>query len=156
MGQFFIGFFLPTWMEPPSLVSRALIAIVAFEAAYIAEIVRGGLQAVPRGQVEAAQSLGLAPWKTVRLVVLPQALRAVIPAMVGQFISLFKDTSLLVIIGLLEFLAVAQTVTSQPEFLGLGLASVTLPYAAFGYWAVSYSMSRESRLLEHRLGVGER
>ena len=91
-----------------------------FEAAYVAEIVRGGLQSVPRGQVEAAQAIGLSPPRVLRLVVLPQALRAVIPAMVGQFISLFKDTSLLSIIGFFELLAVAEVATEQDAFRGQG------------------------------------
>ena len=98
-----------------------LIAITAFEAAYIAEVVRGGSQAVPHGQVEAAQALGLAPWKTMRLIVLPQALRATIPAMVGQFISLFKDTTLVAILGVTELLDATFIVNSQPDFLGEGL-----------------------------------
>lgn len=156
MGQFMIGFFLPAGTAAPSLVVRALIVIVVFEAAYMAEVVRGGLQAVPRGQVEAAQALGLSPWRVARSIVLPQALRAVIPAMVGQFISLYQNTSLLAVLGLLELLEVARTVVAQPEFVGQGLQSVTLPFVAFIYWAVSYSMSRESQRLERRLGVGAR
>lgn len=156
MGQLFIGFFLPTQIDPPGLVVRALISIVLFEAAYIAEIVRGGLQAVGRGQVEAAQALGLRAATTTRLIVLPQALRAVIPAMVGQFISLFKDTSLLEVIQLREILTVGETATQQPDFRGRGLAAVTLPFVAFVFWVGSYTMSRESRRLEQRLGIGER
>jgi general L-amino acid transport system permease protein len=156
MGQFMIGFFFPRSFDVPSALSRALIAIVVFEAAYVAEIVRGGLQAVPRGQYEAAQALGLSPWKMMRLIVLPQALRAVIPAMVGQFISLFKDTSLLAIIGFFEVLNVAQTVTSQPDFLGQGLHAVTLAFVGFVYWVGAYTMSKESQRLERRLGIGER
>jgi general L-amino acid transport system permease protein len=118
--------------------------------------VRGGLQSIPRGQREAAQALGLSPWKITRLIVLPQALRAVIPAMVGQFISLFKDTSLLQIIGFLELLEVAENAPSQERFLGKGLHTVTFAFVALIYWAGSYTMSRESRRLEGRLGVGER
>ena len=156
MGQFVVGFFVPTDFSRPSFVTRALIAIVIFEAAYIAEVVRGGLQAVPRGQYEAGQALGLSPWKVTRRIVLPQALRAVIPAMVSQFISLYKDTSLLSIISLFELLTVAQTVLSQPDFLARGLAPVTLAFAGFAYWVGSYTMSRESQALERRLGVGER
>jgi len=156
MGQFMIGFFFPRDFDIPSALARALIAIVVFEAAYVAEIVRGGLQAVPRGQYEAAQALGLSVWKMTRLIVLPQALRAVIPAMVGQFISLFKDTSLLAIIGFFEVLNVAQTVTSQPDFLGQGLHAVTLAFVGFVYWVGAYTMSRESQRLERRLGIGER
>lgn len=156
MGQFMLGFFLPPGFSTPALVTRAMVAIIFFEAAYVAEIVRGGLQSVPRGQVEAAQALGLSPVSVTRLVVLPQALRAVIPAMVGQFISLYKDTSLLAALGLFELLDVARSVTQQPDFLAQGLASVTLPFAGFIYWVVSYTMSSESRRLERRLGVGER
>lgn len=156
MGSLVIGFFLPPGFDRPSLVTRALIAIVLFTAAYVAEIVRGGLQAVPKGQVEAAQALGLSPLKTTRLIVLPQALRAVIPAMVGQFISLFKDTSLVFIIGLTELLAVAEAITKQPDFIAQGLIFETLVFVSFVYWAGSYWMSRESQRLEQRLGVGER
>jgi general L-amino acid transport system permease protein len=156
MGQLMIGFFLPSWVPVPSNLVRALIAIVIFESAYIAEIVRGGLQGVDKGQIEAGQALGLSPFAVVRRIQLPQALRSVIPAMVGQFISLFQDTSLLFILGFLELLSVGQAVTSQPDFAGRGLHNVTLPFVAFVFWAISYSMSRESRRLEARLGVGTR
>jgi general L-amino acid transport system permease protein len=156
MGAFMLGFFLPPGSETPSLVTRALVALVLFTAAYVAEVVRGGLQSVPRGQIEAAQALGLSPFKTMLLIVLPQALRAVIPGLVGQFISLFKDTSLVFIIGLTELLAVSEVITSQPEFLAQGLIIETLVFAGFVYWAGSYWMSRESQRLERRLGVGER
>jgi len=156
MGAFMIGFFLPVGFDTPSLETRALIALVIFTSAYVAEIVRGGLQSVPKAQVEAAQALGLSPLKTTRLIVLPQALRAVIPAMVGQFISLFKDTSLVFIIGLTELLAVAENITKQPDFIAQGLIVETLVFASFVYWVGSYSMSRESQRLERRLGVGER
>jgi general L-amino acid transport system permease protein len=156
MGAFMLGFFLPEGVDTPSGVTRALIAFTIFTSAYVAEIVRGGLQSVPRGQVEAAQALGLSTVKTTRLIVLPQALRAVIPALVGQFISLYKDTSLVFIIGLTELLAVAEAITKQPDFLAQGLLVETLLFAAFVYWAGSYWMSRESQRLERRLGVGER
>lgn len=156
MGQFMVGFFFPTWYEPPSFLARAIIAITLFEAAYIAEIVRGGLQSVPRGQVEAAQAVGLPPRKVMRLVVLPQALQAVIPAMVGQFISLFKDTSLLTIIGFQELLWAAETTPAQEEFRAQGLKSVTLAFAGLMYWATCSTMAKESRRLEQRLGVGQR
>jgi general L-amino acid transport system permease protein len=155
MGVFAIGFFLPRDIRPGQ-VTRVLIAITLFEAAYIAEVVRGGLQAVPKGQVEASQALGLPPWKVMRLVVLPQALRATIPAMVGQFISLFKDTTLVSVVAFPDVLAVSQAVNSQPDFLAQGLERLTLPFAALIFWVGSYTMSREARRLERRLGVGER
>ncbi|MCP5033811.1 MAG: ABC transporter permease subunit, partial [Actinomycetia bacterium] len=134
----------------------AIIVITGFSAAYIAEIVRGGLQAVPKGQTEAAQASGMSAGSVQRLIVLPQALSAVIPAMVGQFIALFKDTSLLSIIGILEFLRVSDVANAQPDFLGKGLAPVTYLFVAIGYWAFAYTMSKESRRLEVRLGVGVR
>ena len=154
MGDLFIGFFLDTDV-PLSKTTRALIAITMFSAAYIAEIVRGGLQSVGDGQTEAGQALGLSPARITRLIVLPQALRNVIPAMVGQFISLFKDTSLLAIIGILNFLGVREIIHAQEAFRGVGITE-TLIYVAFGFWAISYAMSRESQRLERRLGVGTR
>ncbi len=154
-GALAIGFLIPNDLRP-GLVTRMLIAIIIFESAYIAEVVRGGLQAVPGGQVEAAQAVGLAPWKTMRLIVLPQALRATIPAMVGQFISLFKDTTLVAVLGVLELLESAFVVNSQSAFLGQGLFVLTLGFAALVFWVGSYTMSRESQRLERKLGVGER
>jgi general L-amino acid transport system permease protein len=154
-GAFAIGFLLPRDVRP-GLVTRMLIAITLFEAAYIAEVVRGGLQAVATGQVEAAQAVGLPMWTTMRLVVLPQALRATIPAMVGQFISLFKDTTLVSILGVTELLDATFIVNSQPAFLGQGLFVVTLAFAGLVFWVGSYTMSREARRLERKLGVGER
>jgi general L-amino acid transport system permease protein len=156
MAAFMLGFFLPPGVGRPDEVTRALVAFVLFTAAYVAEIVRGGLQSVPSGQIEAAQAIGLSPLKTTRLIVLPQALRAVIPGLVGQFISLFKDTSLVFIIGLSDLLTVAETITKQPDFLAQGLIFETLVFISFVYWAGSYWMSRESQRLERRLGVGER
>jgi len=148
--------FLPVDFDRPADLTLAIIVITGFSAAYIAEIVRGGLQAVPLGQTEAAQASGMSAASVQRLIVLPQALRAVIPAMVGQFISLFKDTSLLSIIGILEFLRVSDTANAQPEFVGKGLANVTYLFVAIGYWAFAYTMSKESRRLELKLGVGTR
>jgi general L-amino acid transport system permease protein len=156
MGWLILPFFLPEWFPTPNRVWRALIVLILFTAAYVAEIVRGGLQSIPKGQYEAAQALGLPAWKMLRLIILPQALRNVIPAMVGQFISLFKDTSLVLVIGVLDLLRVATRVTQQPEYLGQGLHAETLLFVSFIYWVGSYWMSRESQRLERRLGVGER
>jgi general L-amino acid transport system permease protein len=156
LGAFMIGFFLPEGVERPDPVIRALIAFVMFTSAYVAEIVRGGLQSVPSGQVEAAQALGLSPYRTTRQIVLPQALRSVIPGLVGQFISLYKDTSLVFIVGLADLLTIAENITKQPDFLAQGLIVETLLFASFVYWTGSYWMSRESQRLEQRLGLGER
>jgi general L-amino acid transport system permease protein len=155
MGIFVIGFFLPSGLRPGN-VTRVLIAITLFESAYIAEVVRGGLQSVAKGQVEAAQAVGLSPWKNMRLIVLPQALRNTIPAMVGQFISLFKDTTLVIIVGMIDILGASQAANAQAPFLAQGLHLVTLPFVGFAFWVGSYTMSREARRLERKLGVGER
>jgi general L-amino acid transport system permease protein len=157
LGGIAIGFFLPRGMETPGLVARAIVVFTLFTAAYIAEIVRGGLQSLPRGQTEAAQALGLSPVKTTALIVLPQALRNVIPALVGQFISLFKDTTLAgAAMGLLDVLGVADAVTSQPDFRGQRLAPETISFVMFLFWVGCITMSRESQRLERRLGVGVR
>jgi len=155
-GWLVLPFFLPPGFRTPGLVTRALIIFILFTSAYVAEIVRGGLQSVGRGQREAAQALGLSPWKQTRLVILPQALRAVIPGLVGQAISLFKDTTLVLIIGQTDLLAVAQIVTKQGDFLGQGYIAESLMFVAIIYWIASYWMSRESQRLEVRLGVGVR
>ncbi|MGH8959380.1 MAG: amino acid ABC transporter permease [Acidimicrobiia bacterium] len=155
MAVFALGFFLPRDLRPGG-VTRVLIVITIFEAAYIAEVVRGGLQSVSQGQSEAAQSLGLPARKITRLIVLPQALRATIPAMVGQFISLFKDTTLVAIVGLGDILGASSFANAQPAFNAQGLARITLPFVALAFWAGSYAMSREARRLERRLGIGER
>jgi general L-amino acid transport system permease protein len=156
LGVFMVGFFLPEGVERPDTVVRVLIAFVMFTSAYVAEIVRGGLQSVPAEQVEAAQALGLSPYRTTRQIVLPQALRSVIPGLVGQFISLYKDTSLVFIVGLADLLTIAENITKQPDFLAQGLIVETLLFASFLYWTGSYWMSRESQRLEQRLGLGER
>jgi general L-amino acid transport system permease protein len=156
VGWLILPFFLPPTFPTPGLVTRALVIFVLFTSAYVAEIVRGGLQSVGRGQREAAQALGLSPWKQTRLVILPQALRAVIPGLVGQAISLFKDTTLVLIIGQSDLLAVARSVTKQQQFLGQGYIVESLAFVTIVYWIISYWMSRESQRLEARLGVGTR
>lgn len=151
MGQFILGFMVPAGTDL-SAVTRAIAAMTMFSAAYVAEIVRGGLQSLSRGQTEAGQALGLPAPTIMNRIVLPQALRAVIPAMVGQFISLFKDSSLLFIIGILEFLGVRRIVHAQEAFRSVGNAE-TLVFVAIGYWAFAFAMSRESQRLERRLRV---
>jgi general L-amino acid transport system permease protein len=157
MSYLTLGFFLPTWADAPGLVVRAIVVFTLFTAAYVAEIVRGGLQSLPHGQTEAAQSLGLSPVKTTFLIVLPQALRNVIPALVGQFISLFKDTVLAgAAMGLFDVLNVAGAVTAQPEFRGQGLTAETFSFVMLLFWVGCITMSRESQRLERKLGVGVR
>ena len=157
LGGIALGFFLPRGFETPGLVVRAIVVFTLFTAAYIAEIVRGGLQSLPRGQTEAAQALGLKPVKITGLIVLPQALRNVIPAIVGQFISLFKDTTLAgAAMSLLDVLRVSGAATAQPDFRGQGLAPETISFVMFLFWVGCITMSRESQRLERRLGVGVR
>ncbi|WP_017653619.1 amino acid ABC transporter permease [Fortiea contorta] len=130
-------------------VIRAIAGLILFSAAYMAENVRGGLQAIPRGQIEAAQALGLNTPLVVILIVLPQALRAVLPAIVGQFIGLFKDTSLLSLVGLIELTGIARSILAQPQFIGR-YAEVYL-FIGLIYWVFCYSMSLASRRLEKQL-----
>ena len=132
----------------------AIAGLTLFSAAYLAENVRGGLQTVPREQVEAAKALGLNPLLVTGLVVLPQALRASIPAIVGQFISLFKDTALLSLFGFLELTGISRDILAQSAFIGR-YQEVYLFIGAI-YWGICYSMSLASRRLEHQLGVGQR
>jgi general L-amino acid transport system permease protein len=137
---------------------RAMVAVTLFSAAYMAENVRGGLQAVPKGQYEAAQALGLSGWQRTRLTILPQALRAVIPAIVGQAIALFKDTSLVFIVGLFDFFNVGNIVANQSASLLVpgGVRLELSLFLAVVYWFFAYRMSVASRQLERQLGVGER
>lgn len=132
-------------------VVRALFGITFFSAAYLAEIVRGGLQAIPYGQIEAARALGMPGWQITLLITLPQALRIVIPAIMGQFVSVFKDTSLVAIIGLIDLLGISRTVIQQAEYIGLQRES--LLFISVIYFVLSYLMSWVSRRLE-RTGSG--
>ncbi len=154
MSSVALGFFLPQSILPGKVV-RVIVAFTIFTAAYVAEIVRGGLQSVPRGQTEAAQALGMSPFRVMGWIVLPQALRNVIPALVGQFISLFKDTTLVFVIGFLDVLSVADAVTKQSQFDLANFAEATA-FATLLFWVGSYTLSRESQRLEKRLGVGTR
>jgi general L-amino acid transport system permease protein len=145
MAQVMLPLVLPGQWRLDRLV-RAIAGLVLFNAAYLAENIRGGLQSIPRGQTEAAQALGFNTVQTLGLIVLPQALRAVIPAIVGQFISLFKDTSLLSLFALIELTGIARSVLAQPQFLGR-YAEVYL-FIGMLYWMFCYGMSQLSRRLE--------
>jgi len=157
MASLMLPLFLPQDVRIDAVV-RAIVAVTLFSAAYLAENVRGGLQALPRGQTEAARALGLNTVQTTLLITLPQALRAVIPVLVGQFISLFKDTSLVVIIGLTDLLGAAQTINTQPQWLGIpgGVWRETFLVVAAIYWVFSFTMSRTSKKIEENLNVGHR
>jgi general L-amino acid transport system permease protein len=133
---------------------RVMVAAALFAAAYLAENVRGGLQSLSRGQYEAADSIGLNTFQKYRLIILPQALRAVIPALVGQFIALFLDTTLVAIVGLTDLLGAANLISAQPDWLGV--RREPLIFIAIIYFVGSYLMASYSRRLETRLGVGQR
>jgi general L-amino acid transport system permease protein len=155
---FLSSLILPLFLPPDVRIDRllrALIGMTLFSAAYMAENVRGGLAAVPDGQVEAAKALGLSNFRITTLIVLPQALRTVIPPIVGQFISLFKDTTLASGVAVLELLSVGRSILqSTPEFIGLQMEVYLFIAAVF--WIFSYLMSYASLRLEAALGVGKR
>jgi len=144
-AQLFIPLINPEFNQVPGSY-RAIVATIAFSAAYLAENVRGGLQSLPPGQEEAAKALGLNAWQSITLITLPQALRAVIPALVGQFISLFKDTTLVAIVGLIDLVGFVNSMVVQGEFFGTRLEG--LLFISIIFFVVSYVMSYVSRLLE--------
>ena len=152
-SKYVVDLLLPPQLILPDII-KAFIVMTLFSAAYVGEIVRGGLQGVPAGQYEAARALGLSTTALTALVVLPQALRTTIPAMIGHFISLFKDTSLFTAIEVTDLLAAARRSASSLEFFGRDME--TLLFAALVFWVVAFSMSRWSQRLEVRLGVGVR
>ncbi len=146
MAMVLVPFVAPWLGGPDTGPYRAMVAVTLFSAAYLAENVRGGLQSLPPGQEEAAKALGLSAWQATLFITLPQALRAVIPALVGQFISLFKDTSLVTIVGLMDLTDVAQTVVNQNEFLGLRREAFV--FISIVYFVFSYVMAMVSRRIE--------
>ena len=146
--------FLPPQVSLDQLV-RVMIMVTLFASAYIAEVIRGGLQAIPRGQYEAAQAMGFGYWKAMRLVVLPQALKISIPGIVNTFIGLFKDTTLVIIIGLFDILGQARLLQTNPDWIG-EVDHETFLLAAVFFFVVCFSMSRYSIDLEKRLDTTRR
>jgi general L-amino acid transport system permease protein len=153
MASVMLPLFLPEGVNFDKLL-RALVGVSLFSSAYMAEVVRGGLQAIPKGQYEAAKALGLSYWKIMGLIVLPQALRIVIPGIVNTFIGLFKDTTLVLIIGLFDLLGMVQTALTDAAWLGFALEGYL--FAGFGFWIFCFAMSRYSMRLERRLSAGQR
>ena len=153
MSSVMLPLFLPADMSFDKLL-RALIGVSLFQAAYMAEVVRGGLQAIPKGQFEAAAALGLGFWKMMGLIVLPQALKLVIPGIVNTFIALFKDTSLVLIIGLFDLLNMVHNATTNPAWLGFSTEGYV--FAAAVFWVFCFGMSRYSQSLEKRLHTGHK
>ena len=148
MASVVLPLFLPAGMDLDKVL-RAMVGITMFFSAYLAENIRGGLQGINRGQYEAADALGMSYWSKIRVVILPQALRIVIPPMVNNFIGIFKDTSLVGIVGLVDLLQIAFATTSNPKWFGrLEEAYV---FIAFWYWVFCYGLSRYSQHLERKI-----
>jgi general L-amino acid transport system permease protein len=153
MASVMLPLFLPEGVNFDKLL-RALVGVALFSAAYMAEVVRGGLQAIPKGQYEAAQALGLSYWKMMGLIVLPQALRIVIPGIVNTLIGLFKDTTLVLIIGLFDLLGIVQAALTDASWIGFAVEGYV--FAAFGFWVFCFGMSRYSMYVERKLHTGHR
>ncbi|MBX6368224.1 MAG: amino acid ABC transporter permease [Rhodospirillales bacterium] len=153
MATVMLPLFLPPGITIDKLL-RAQVAIILFAAAYLAEVIRGGLQSIPRGQYEAADALGLGYWQKTRLIILPQALTVVIPALVNTFIGTFKDTALVIIIGLFDLLMLANAAMTDPNWRGF--ATEAYLFVAAIYWAFCWFMSKYSQWLEADLNKGRR
>ena len=157
LAWFVLPKFLPTFwgLNDISVVIRAMIILSAFTSAYTAEVIRGGLQSIPKGQIEAADSLNLNYRTKISLIILPQAIRVVIPALISTFIGVFKDTSLVFILALTDLLQVGRIIPEQdPEFFGKALEALCV--VAFLFWIVSISLSNLSTKVEKSLGIGSR
>jgi general L-amino acid transport system permease protein len=156
MASVMLPLFLPPSITIDKLV-RALVGVALFSAAYLAETVRGGLQAIPRGQFEAADALSLSYNQKMRLIVLPQALKLVIPGIVNSFVALFKDTSLVLIIGLFDLLGIVQqSIQGDQKWASPSTAATGYIFAGFIFWAFCFAISRYSARLEQRLNTANR
>ncbi|MEZ5840605.1 MAG: amino acid ABC transporter permease [Hyphomicrobiales bacterium] len=155
MSSVMLPLFLPEGVTFDKLL-RALIGVALFSSAYMAENVRGGLQAIPKGQYEGAQALGLTYWQMMGLIVLPQALKLVIPGIVNTFISLFKDTTLVLIIGLFDLLGQIQSSFTDPSWATPYTSHTGYLFAAAVFWVFCFSMSRYSIFMERRLDTGHK
>ncbi|MGA2639109.1 amino acid ABC transporter permease [Methylocella sp.] len=153
MANTMLPLFLPENLAPDRL-ARPLIGVALFASAYMAEVVRGGLQAIPRGQYEGAAALGFGFWRSLRLIILPQALRHVIPGIVNTFIGLFKDTTLVAIVGIFDFLRTVDAARLDPIWAGPTISTTGYVFAAMFYFVFCFAMSRYSLYVERRLSRG--
>ncbi len=153
MASVMLPLFVPESWSPDKLL-RALIGVALFAAAYMAEVVRAGLQAIPRGQYEGAQALGLSYWRMMRLIVLPQALRVTIPNIVNSNIALFKDTTLVFIVGIFDFLRTVEAARIDPKWATPVTSTTGYAFAAIFYFLCCWMMSRYARNVEARLATG--
>jgi general L-amino acid transport system permease protein len=150
---------LPLFLAPGTHIDkllRALVGVSLFAGAYMAETIRGGLQAIPRGQFEAADALGLSYSKKMRLIIMPQALKVVIPNIVSEFIGLFKDTSLVLIIGLFDLLGIVQQNQADPKWNSPNTAMTGYVFAAAVFWVFCFAMSRYSAFVERIVSTGDK
>jgi general L-amino acid transport system permease protein len=150
MASVMLPLFVPERFAPDKLV-RALIGVALFASAYMAEVVRGGIAAVPRGQYEAARALGLSYWRMMGLVILPQALRFTLPNIVNTFIALFKDTTLVFVVGIFDFLRTIEAARADPKWASPNITVTGYAFAAVFYFICCYGMSRYARRMEARL-----
>lgn len=155
MANFMLPLFLPDGVTFDQLL-RVLVGVTLFSSAYMAEVIRGGLQAIPKGQYEGADAMALTYWQKMRIVILPQALKLVIPGIVNTFIGLFKDTSLVYIIGLADLLGTVRRGFNDPNWITPATPATGLIFAAFVYWLFCFSMSRYSIYTERRLDTGHK
>ena len=155
MASVMLPLFLPPGVTFDKFL-RALIGVALFASAYMAEVVRGGLQAIPKGQYEGADSLGLGYWQKMGLIVLPQALKLVIPGIVNTFIGLFKDTSLVSIIGMFDLLGIVRQGFSDANWASPQTPMTGLVFAGFVFWLFCFGMSRYSIFMERRLDTGHK
>lgn len=154
MASIMLPLFMPQGMTVDKFL-RALVGVTLFTSAYMAEVVRGGLQAIPRGQYEAASALGLGYWQRMWFIILPQALKHVIPGIVNSFIALFKDTSLVYIVGMKDLLEAVKTKNDTAlEWQSANTATTGYIFAAMVFWVFCFGMSRYSMFMERRLNTG--
>jgi len=155
MASVMLPLFVPDSWSPDKLV-RALVGVALFSSAYMAEVVRAGLQAMPKGQYDAAHALGLSYWQTLRLIILPQALKVTIPNIVNSYIALFKDTTLVFFVGIFDFLKTIEVARADPKWSTPVTSATGYIFAAFVYFVCCYAMSRYATGIEKRLSAGEK
>ena len=155
MASVMLPLFVPDAWSPDKLL-RALVGVALFASAYMAEVVRAGLQAMPKGQYEAAMALGLSYWQSMRLIILPQALKVTIPNIVNTYIGLFKDTTLVFVVGIFDFLKTIEAARIDPNWAAPATSPTGYAFAAIFYLIFCYAMSRYARMMEARLAAGDK
>jgi general L-amino acid transport system permease protein len=155
MASVMLPLFVPDSWSPDKLM-RALVGVALFSSAYMAEVVRAGLQSTPKGQYEAAYALGLSYWQSLRLIILPQALTVTIPNIVNSYIALFKDTTLVFFVGIFDFLKTIEVARADPKWATPVTSATGYIFAAMVYFICCYAMSKYARRIEKRRAVGEK